>query len=284
MLDSVTGDDLFAQIQMLRTSDPRTIVLVEGGSDCDALDPHIDDACAQTIPGHSRTTVERAIALVDSANTERVVALVDRDWTGKLEAPSESQNLVYTDLYDLDASIVLSGDVLDRVLSSISDRHQRSSHLRGIGITARDLLVRLAGTVGLGRYVVARDDLEVRFRNLPIGDCTDRSNGTVDVSKLCVVAIAKSTQARCSESQLSNFIREEEEAQTDLEEFCSGHDLAAHMSSLIKTSWGGSRVTGGFVERTIRAAFDCQTLKSLDFYTAIREWATAAETKVWSCP
>lgn len=284
MLEHLTGDDLFALIKLLRASDKRTVILLEGGSDCDALDPHIDSEHAHSLPGHSRTTVERAIELVDDDQTERVVALVDRDWSTVLFPQIESENLFLTDLYDLDATILLSGDVLDRVLSSLTDRSKREQFLKEQETSARDILVKLAGVMGTGRYVVARDQLQVNFRRLPAHACVDSMHCQIEVSSLAAIAIRKSTSPKCDETQLANAIRAELQEQEDLAEFCSGHDLAGQIASMVRKVWGGAKISGDLVESTLRAALDCRTLKSTGLYRDIKEWADNSETVIWSCP
>lgn len=284
MLEHLTGDDLFALVKMLRTSDNRTVVLLEGGTDCDALEPHIDTEDAYALPGHSRTTVERAIELVDQTDTERVVALVDRDWTTVLFPATESANLFFTDLYDLDATILFEGDVLERVLSSLTDRERRRNDLDELKVSARELLIQLAGVMGVGRYVAVRDELEIRFRELPAHACVDSAHCRIDISALAIVAVRKSKEPKCDEGQLANFIREQlQEEEDDLLRFCSGHDLAAQIASLARTKWGGAKISADLVERTLRAALDCQTLKMTTFYAEMRQWASDANTSVWSC-
>lgn len=284
MIEHLTGDDLFALVKMLRTSDSRTIVLLEGGADCDALEPHIDADHAYPLPGHARTTVERAIQLIDETDTGRVVALVDRDWTTLLFPKPDSPNLFFTDFYDLDATILLTGDVLERVLSSLTDRERRRQSLDGLGVSARELLIRLAGVMGVGRYVSMRDDLEVRFRELPAHACVDSSHGQIEVAALATVAIRKSKEPKCDQIQLANAIREKlQEEEGDLIQYCSGHDLASQIASLVRNVWGGAKVSTDLVERTLRAALDCQTLKMTTFYEDLRRWATESGTVVWSC-
>lgn len=282
MLAQLTGDDLFAQILMLRTSDSRTILLVEGPADSSALDPHIDKISARTLPGHSKSVVERAIELIDKCGIERVLAILDKDWVGMLLPKSESGNVVYTDMYDLEATILLGGDVLDRLLSSLSDRDRMASHLERLGASAHQLIVRIAGVIGLGRFVSSRDRLEVRFQRFPVHSCTDANSGTVDIATMATVAIGKSKRPTCSEIELTQAVRDALGEQSDLEQFCSGHDMAALISHLIKTEWGGARVSRDVVEKAARAAFDRGNLERSRMYTQVDDWARAGSTAVWA--
>jgi hypothetical protein len=281
MLSNLTGDDLFAEILMLRTSDARTVVLLEGSSDCSALDPHMLEETSRSLPGYSKSAVERAIELVDESSIERVLGILDRDWVGLVESPMVSPNVVYTDLYDLDATIILGGDVLDRLLSSLADRDQLAGYLQRMGTTARELFIRLAGQIGLGRFVARRDRLKVRFQRFPVHSCTDARVAVVDIATMSAVAISKSKAPACTEIELASKIRKAVEEEADLERFCSGHDLAALISHLIRKEWGGARVSRDVVEKTARAAFDRGNLRRTQLYEQVKDWAAAVDTEVW---
>src|SRR6476469_6664888 len=102
MKPGLSGEDIFAELLMLRTADHRTIVLVEGPSDCRALDPHINEEESRTIPTFSKSALERVVALVDDEDFERALGILDRDWVDVLHPPVASDNVVYTDDYDLE--------------------------------------------------------------------------------------------------------------------------------------------------------------------------------------
>ncbi len=114
-------------------------------------------------PGHSKSMVERVIQLVDAQSIDRVLGVLDRDWAGLLSPENPSPNVVYTDEYDLDATIMFAGDVLDRLISSVVDRAQCAAHTTGLGVEVRDMVIRVAGTIGVGRFVSIRDSADLRF-------------------------------------------------------------------------------------------------------------------------
>lgn len=283
MLDYVTGDDIFAQIQMLRTADQRAIVLLESDADCGALDPHITDQTARTLPTWSKTALLRAIALVDQHRVEHVVGLADRDFDGVLFAEAESELVIYTDRYDLDATIILSGDILQRLLSSFADRAKLQAHLKRLGNSSTDVIVNMAGPIGYGRYVSIRDRLEVRFEDFPVNACAEGSEGSTGISALSDVAISRSKQPTCDGVELARRIRAGLKRAGNLQQYCSGHDLAAVIAHLVRTEWGKAKVSRELIEHAARAAFDCESLKSTAFYKHVHEWSTNVGVTVWEC-
>jgi hypothetical protein len=98
---------------------------------------------------------------------------------------------------------------------------------------------------------------------------------------MSAVAISKSKEPACTETELASKIRVAIEEQTDLEDFCSGHDLAALISHLIRNEWGGARVSRDVVEKTARAAFDQGNLKQTKLYDQVQNRAAAVGTQVW---
>lgn len=147
MREGLSGDDIFAELMMLRTADARTFVLLEGPSDCRALDPHVESRSARTLPAYSKSALERTITLVDRRGLERTLGILDRDWVDVIYPPMESDNVVYTDDYDLDATILLSGDVFERLISSVTNRERREAHMVHHASSAEDSVVTVSARI-----------------------------------------------------------------------------------------------------------------------------------------
>src|SRR3569833_432884 len=154
MRELITGDDIYAQMLMLRMSDARTFLLLEGEDDQRALDVHIDDESAASINCFGKPNVMRAVGIADERQTRRVLAIVDRDWDDRLGGQSSSPNIVYTDWYDLDATIASIEGVVDRIVyangrkEDIKADIEESQHG-----SARDMIVAADSMVGLLRFL-----------------------------------------------------------------------------------------------------------------------------------
>jgi hypothetical protein len=282
MRERLTGDDLYALLLMLRQVDKRVFVIVEGDTDCQALDPHLDPEVAVSFPGHSKTVITRAILIADKECTGQVLAILDRDWVGLLDTPLESENVVYTDDYDLDATIMLSGTVLDRVLSSHTDRERRSAHLLHAGSSARDLLIRLSGTLGLLRWLSERDRMALYLKDFPIIDVLSPTHDAVDLASLAFIAVKRSKHSRVLEETIETAIVSEQAQWADLRRYVNGHDLSSAAAGLCAKRWGGRAGKKAF-ESAARAAFSCADLKTTALYKDVLSWSRTAGTPVWSC-
>lgn len=277
----LTGEDLFNWMSMLRTTDQRTFVVLEGPTDCQALDPHVADVTAATFPAHSKSVAKRALELIDDREMERVLVVLDRDWVDVLEARVPSPNVVYTDDYDLDATILFAGDVLGRVVSTHSDRDQRDAHLGTAGATPDALIAELAGTVGLLRFASERDRLGMRCGGFPLHQAIASSHDRVDLQQFAVIAVGRSAHRTVGEAAVVTIVERERQSATDLRWFCNGHDLASGLSSLI-TRWGGSTSRLG-VEQAVRSTLSCADLKATQLYRDVLAWSSSVGTAIWSC-
>src|SRR3954469_5104078 len=168
MKEFVTGEALANWLGMLRVIDKRTFLLVEGPSDAQALDPQIDLSVATTFPAYSKPKVLKALAATEARGMERILALVDLDWDGLLHPTLSSSNVVYTDDYDLDATMLLAGDVLERIVSNHSDRSTREQFLVEHNVSVEEAVIALASTVGAMRFLSERDSYGIRCRDFPV--------------------------------------------------------------------------------------------------------------------
>lgn len=283
MREGMTGDVLFAQVLFMRGADTRTILIVEGDTDSRALDPHVDSRHAVTIPGFSKRTLKRALELVDQEQVERVLALFDRDFVDILEAPDESANAVYTDDYDLIATIAFAADseCFTRVVTNLADRDKQSRFCSSTGRTPMELVLSITGYTGLVRYLSARDNLGVRTRRVPIVPALDTKAWELDIERFAMICIAKSKAPQITAEDLASLARaERSQPPASARRLSSGHDIAPVLAALI-ARWGGSAGAGA-VEFTLRAALGRDVLVKTQLFRRVASWASERNTRVWA--
>jgi hypothetical protein len=277
----LTGDDLANWLVMLRTADRRTYLILEGPSDCQALDPHINEARAISFPAHAKSVALRAMEVIKQQNVERVVAVVDRDWTGILNADPAVPDVIYTERYDLEATIIFTGEILQRLISSVSDRATREAdNVPSLG-SAAARVIEISGVVGTLRLVSARDRLGIACDGFPVHEVLTEHAESVDISRLAAIAVARSKHAAIDVSALIAVIERESENEMERAELCNGHDLAMTIATLTKR-WGGN-ASKGSVEQAVRTAFSCSELKTTALYRRVASWARESGTEIWSC-
>ena len=286
MRELITGDDIYAQMLMLRMSDARTFVLLEGEDDQRALDVHIDDESAASINCFGKPNVMRAVGIADERQTRRVLAIVDRDWDDRLGGQSSSPNIVYTDWYDLDATIASIEGVVDRIVyangrkEDIKADIEESQHG-----SARDMIVAAASMVGLLRFLSVSGGWNLNMREFPVVDVLDPDNSKmgIDPDRLVALAMRRSKMATSLESDVLAAFKRAESQVSDRYYYCCGHDIRSVMSALTNSRWGGKRFGRTQVGSAIRVALTCIVLASTRLYALVSEWAQLNRTKVWSC-
>lgn len=279
----LTGEDLANLFDMLRTTDHRAFLVLEGESDCRALDSHVDPMHAETFPAGSKSVATRVLELVDERRLRRVLVILDRDWVGLLTSPETSRNVVYTDEYDLDATMLFSRDVFDRVVISHSDRDRRRSHAAASGANPRDLAILFASHVGVLRYASERDRLHISCSAFPLHTTLTDDRDSVDVDRLALIAVARSTHCAASAPRIAALVRlEHGNVAGNLSTYCAGHDLARAISALVK-HWGGTAGSNA-IEDAVRSSFSCADLHATQLYGKVVAWADQAGAAVWSCP
>ncbi len=284
MQQYLDGDTLYANMMMLRTVDDRAILILEGWSDCSALDPHVAEGRCQTLPAHSRRAVERAIELVDLNQTPLVLGVVDRDWVGVLDPPHTSKNVVCTDLYDLDTTILLSGDVAPRVIAVFTDRSAVSAHVTACACASPlAVALRIAVVIGSLRLISLRDGLDLSTRQLPVEATLAPSGDEIDYKKLATVVASRSPRSSMTAADIEDVLISQLPLAEEASRLCSGHDMAAVLAWLMRQKWGGGAVGYKNVAATIRAALSCETLKATSLYADVKAWAASNGTVVWSC-
>ena len=284
MLPYLTGDDLFAYLLLLRDVDKRTVLLLEGPDDCAALDVHLDDAECQSLPGYGKKTVLGAIALVESQEMPRVVAILDSD----LESPEEEipaqPSIIYTDYYDLDATIYFSGTAFHRVVSNFADKEKTKAYLAQRNATSLlDLGARIAGAIGQMRQLSINSGRHIPLRELPLAKVLNVDSLEIDARRLAQVIHSKTHRLNLEE--VENLIaRALMPIDIRLQQKrSSGHDLTAVLSYILRDRCG-AKIGQATLSRALRASWSCAELARTRMYTAVANWSHVNNTKVWSCP
>lgn len=283
MLDQITGDDIFNTVAMLITVPGRsTLVLMEGPPDCATLGPHVDHARTSLIPCHGVENLMRAIELVDQAQIEGVLAIRDRDWIGILVPPPPSANIVLTDLYDLDATLLLKTAICIRIISVLSPPSGPSAASEAMRLEeARTAAVSLAGAVGRLRLTSERQHLGLSLRLFPVHEVVEAEGATISLSRLIELACQRSRVSPVNPEVVRG--QYEAEPERDFDELCCGHDLGASLALICQRLFGASVVKRDTVLQMARSALSCAELWTCHLFSRVKEWQERTGWKVWNC-
>ncbi len=284
MRESITGDDIFASAVMLRAADDVATVLVEGINDAKCLGVHVNASSARLLPCHGSKNLDRARQLVDQESVVGVLAIRDSDWYGVLHDRIESDNLVYTDLYDLDSTIMLSTGVGRRVALVFGQADRVVTHCQKLGAAVPDeLVVRVASRLGLLRAASELAGLSLSLRDFPFQEVLDVDSLAISDERVIAIAIRRTAGCFLSVEEVLAAMDVEELRVVPPLRLCSGHELAAVLSLLCRSAWGGGGVGRELLLQSVRSALSCAELQQLELYEAVRGWESRTNYRVWEC-
>ena len=284
MRSTLTADDLFVEILMLRGADDRVILLVEGVEDCGSLDAHIRQELAYTLPGHGKNRVLGAMQRVSSQGLDRVIALVDLDWDGILGDGVQCANVYRTDLYDLDATVYFAPGVVHRVIhaSCASTRNrQLPTRTDSLATAVADLVFPL----GVLRKISEQHRLGLKLRDFPLDSTIDWNIPATNNDRLVDIALRRSPECPADKEALGALLAGELPMADgrSIPRYCCGHDLLRALSAYLRKVVH-AKVNKESIALAFRAALDCGTLNQTRFYSEMTEWSVNhVGSSIWSC-
>lgn len=286
MLQFLSADDIFSEILLRRSADPRTILIVEGPTDLDALDPHLDEARCDIIAGNGSLSVSGAVSHANNQGVVRVLGLIDADFFGvSANVTGPPVNVFMTSFYDLDAELFNTPLLVDRLVSAFADRNRVVSALGAATFTggARRMAVSLAAPLGYLRLASLEYGWSLALRDFPLAATIDRNPIHCNSSRLIAIAMSKSqsTTSISPARVAAGLAAIAANAPCASDRVCSGHDLASALAALIRLC-GGS-IGAEVVERNLRSACNCDVLRSFAFALAVSAWAATHRTRVFKC-
>ncbi|MFF3444012.1 hypothetical protein [Streptosporangium sp. NPDC002721] len=284
MRERLTADDLYAYVLMLKPVEKRAILIVEGDSDDAALAGHINDDEVNVIPGYGKGIIERVMSMVNDAGMREVGAVLDRDFGDIVTGDSPPLNTFYSDMYDLDATIFLSGSLCERVANNFSSVDAVRSITVSLGcVSIEQAVISLALPLGVLRLISVRDGLGLRLQDFPLGEVVADDCRMVDIEQLTVKAIQRSNdQVARGPKDLAADLMTELLDISDPKRMCSGHDLVRSLSVLLRKKSGVS-MRPDTLERAFRAAFSCDLLCRTILYAEVGAWGRKMGREVWAC-
>ncbi|MEU4603767.1 hypothetical protein AB0F43_12365 [Kribbella sp. NPDC023972] len=285
MLNFLTGDDIYNHILMMRGVDPRAAMVLEGPTDCSALDPHLNSSQIYSIPGNGKPSVLRVVELVDLNQVKWVLGVIDSD---RKPLPVRSDNLVQVDAYDLDTLIFSAQSVLSRVLSVVSDPDSRRAHLASSGCdTEFDAISRLARPVSALRHVSISESIGLGLDGFPIGEVADPKTLAVSLAGLIDLAAKrakKPPKLPYADIEAKLVAELGTMASDDRGELC-GHDLHGAAALLVRTAWGSrGNWSAKAIGQMMRSTLGCAQLMGTGLFEAIRRWGERQGLTSWLCP
>ncbi|WP_406735178.1 hypothetical protein OG508_21345 [Streptomyces sp. NBC_01108] len=280
MLAELTGDDLYAELIMLRSNDSRYFVVVEGVADVAVFDRFADLSHCVPTAAYGKESAHTCLKRVIADGFDGVFAILDRDWVDLLPGDLQDEKIVHTDYYDLDSCIFFSEGTYEGMASSFCAGG--GFRVGANGCTARELqsiCVEMAFPVGVLRFISERDSLGLNLGKFPLSEVIG-PDFKVDLESLLRITLSRTKGNKVLLEDISVALHESLKLIKDKARYCAGHDLAKAFSILIKKRWNG-KIGADVVERSARSSLDVENFKKMSIYSDARKWAEGSGKPIW---
>jgi hypothetical protein len=224
MQQHITAHSVANAIRMKRSLFVGAFLIVEGVSDKRTYGLVIDREACTIETAYGRSNVLAAILILNADGFPGALAIVDADvdrLTG--EMPSQD-NVLRTDLHDVEC-MILNSPAFDRVLDEFGseERIEQFARKRG-GLVARELAVS-AVPLGCLRLISIQNALELRFEGLTFSRFVEVSGLRIDVGKMVREVVDHSQKHHLDQKHLGELVSQEMQKGHDCWQVSCGHDI-----------------------------------------------------------
>jgi hypothetical protein len=267
---SRTGDDVAAEIIMVRTSRPVPVIAVEGPSDEMFFRPRVREGCYISI-GSGKPTVVRALEILAGVPRpvgEAVVGVVDEDYDWALGHSPNVPSLVKTDPRDLEG-VLFRTRAVQSVLAEYADARVVAAFELAEGKSVTDLVLEKAAFFGGIRLVSVLGPNVDLSRWKPVRYCLpgwqyDTAQAEVDAVSMGVASSVPELRAAMSTINVPS-----------LWHLARGHDLVDIFCGLLIHRLGATNARVHDVEALLRQAVSGAELDASLLGQRLRAWEAA---------
>lgn len=280
LFEQLSSHDIYSWMLLNRSADPRGILLLESGYDCQVYEAHMSEDVMTSLACGGKQRVLEVMSIAQEQAFRKVCAAVDADVDafvgGRLPA-----SVYATDYNDLEACAFFSEEGGRVFVGPLLPPGRYTSEEIEEAI---DETVSLAFAVGRLRLKSVRDGVDLSLAGLPFGRVVaTTSRKVLDLSLLASIIVSRSTResmcARCIERHLTDYVS----TATPMRELrlCNGHDLSQLLAIRI-TSMGGPSLSGHTVELLLKAVLHkCRVFRGLTIHADLEKWGLNEGFTFW---
>jgi hypothetical protein len=272
MREHITGASVANAIRMKRTLFRGAFVIVEGPTDKRVYSQIVDRALCHIEIAHGRDNLEEAIRILDEDGVTGIAGIVDADVcniTGELAA---QQNILRTDLHDLEC-MILRSQATDRVIREYGSDDRVAAFASDI-TTISQILAENCVPLGCFRLISKRDGHGLYFDKISFDDFVIAKSLKIDIPAM-VKAVVNRSHRHKLEKPLLEQVRQEIGVGHDPWQVSCGHDIVEMLSLALRKNFSAHDVrdvSREVLERSLRIAFNVADLKASTLYRDISEW------------
>ena len=278
MRNYITADDVANEIRMTRIQFRGTFLIVEGQTADFRVYKHlVDPKRTKIIPAHNKDRAIAALKILENADFDGVLAIVDADFWRLDGIDPTSPNLFITDTHDLETMLIES-PALDKLLDEFGSEQKIARFTETNKMGVRQALLIAAIPIGYLRWASQQDNLSLRFEGINFSEFIGSETLHLDVSKLIQEVKNKSRRQNLNENDLRDKIDELTDSKHNSWDICCGHDLVGILSFGLYRVLGSNQrreVEPDVLEKFLRAGYESAYFLSTQLYQSLRGWETS---------
>lgn len=271
-------------VGMLRNYDDKAILILEGKTDRLTLSDFINRATCRILVATNKTEAIEAVEWADLQRFDGIIGVVDSDLVDIVEARSVSQNVVYTDNYDLDALVFFSKGIIERCVEHLCNYDRFSEEDEGDGTFrgVREKSAAMAHLIGCFRLYSIMDGYHIPLDKFPFGEIYRGPTLALDATRLRAIAGARFKQAAVSDpiSVLDGWLARAALEQLPAERLARGHDLFSCLGLVISSEFGTNH-KGETWESFARSHLKLVHVRASGLYKRVLDWCEQSGKVVW---
>ncbi len=275
MKEEIKANHLANEIRMTRTQFRGSFLIVEGQTaDFRVYKRLVDPKQTKIIPAHNKDRALAALQILENADFDGVVAIVDADFWRLEGVEPASPNLFITDTHDLE-TMLLESPSLDKLLDEFGSEQKMTNFTANSKMEVRQALLAAARPIGYLRWASQRDNLSLTFEGIIFSRFIDHNTLHIDSSELIREVKNKSRRHDLSESGLQDKIDELTDSKHNSWDICCGHDLVSILSFGLYRVLGSNQrreVEPEVLEKFLRAGYESTYFLSTQLYQLLRGW------------
>lgn len=282
MREHLSSQTIANEIRMTRTVFTGAFLLLEGKHDCMLFRNFVDRSRCHIQDCGGKDTVIDVIRLLE--HTDDLVAIIDADFEHVEQSGCFTNNIVLTDLHDLELT-VLDSKALDKVLSIHGSEQKITKWLdskqKGDVLQA---LLHAAAPLGHLRWASLRTDANLEFKELNYNRLFDRTRIEIVHKDFVQRIVSRSPNAVCAASELEQEMRELAKKGHNLKQVCNGHDAVAILGLALRSAWGTNESNHMNEDNTRKAlwlAYDWKSFERTAMFASIMKWSVDSGLEVF---
>ena len=270
----ITADDIANDIRMNRSLHKGVFLIVEGSNDSLALQSFVDqDACHVSVALGKENAIGAA-RILNGDNFLGFLAIVDADFDCILGNMIEEENVLVTDLHDLDC-MLLDSPAFDRVLAELGSAERIQIFSKKHGPLVANILAKKAEPLGCMLLVSLKEEFNLTFNELSFSKFIDQDTLKCNVPSMIQHVLNKSQEYGLDKEVLKSSITTELDAGHELWQVVRGHDVVQVLSIALRkvlAARNASDVTPEKLEQWLRIAYNKDYFRATTLASSIDDW------------